>query len=97
MGLDRESLMDRKFIKRVMIIGNMEASNVYDTIREIDLLFINSWNELFCLHMQPAAVKAWMKENRTPGPRSASGFPERASQGGSLSCSNRCTPEKEYH
>ncbi|HON60997.1 MAG TPA: class I adenylate cyclase [Deltaproteobacteria bacterium] len=66
MGLDRESLMDRKFIKRVMIIGNMEASNVYDTIREIDLLFINSWNELFCFHMQPAAVKAWMKENRTP-------------------------------
>lgn len=65
-GLDREALMDKKFLKRIVIVGNMEVSDSLTTIREIDVLYINSWHEFFCIELPPGSLKAWMKEHRTP-------------------------------
>lgn len=65
-GLDRESLMDKKFLKRIMIVGNMEAPDSLAAIREVDVLYVNSWHEFFCIELPPDSLRAWMKEHRTP-------------------------------
>lgn len=65
-GLDRDSLMDKKFVKQVVVIGNMEVPGTFHSIKELDVLYINSWNELFCIHMKPAGLRAWMDKMRSP-------------------------------
>jgi hypothetical protein len=65
-GLDRESLMDKKYMKQVLVIGNMEVPDQMSRIHEVDLLYINSWNEFFCISVPPESLNAWMKKNRTP-------------------------------
>ncbi len=65
-GLDRDSLMDQKYVKRAIIIGNMETPGVYRSIKEIDVLYINSWNELFSIHMKPGSLRTWMAKVRSP-------------------------------
>ncbi|HOO37079.1 MAG TPA: class I adenylate cyclase [Deltaproteobacteria bacterium] len=63
-GLDRDSLMDKKYVKQVVIIGNMETPGVVQSIKEIDVLYINSWNELFSIHMKPGSLRSWMAKMR---------------------------------
>jgi len=65
-GLDRNSLMEKKFVKQVVVIGNMEMPDDSNNVREVDLLFINSWNELYCIHLTPDDLVPWMKRNRRP-------------------------------
>ncbi|HON38217.1 MAG: class I adenylate cyclase [Desulfomonilia bacterium] len=65
-GLDRQALMDKKFVKKVVLVGNMEKPNAFDGIHEVDVLHINSWNEFFCIHMAPGSIREWMREIRTP-------------------------------
>ena len=65
-GLDRSSLMEKKYVKEIVIIGNMEVPDLYDSIQEVDILYTNSWDELFCIHVPPASLRSWMKKNRTP-------------------------------
>lgn len=64
-GLDRDSLMDKKYLKKMIIIGNMEVPDIYHTIQEVDILYINSWNEFFCINLLPNELRAWMRKNRT--------------------------------
>jgi adenylate cyclase, class 1 len=64
-GLDREALMEKKFVKQIVVIGNMEMPDHFTSIKEVDLLYINSWNEFFCIHVLPNNIRAWMKKNRT--------------------------------
>jgi adenylate cyclase class 1 len=63
-GLNRDDLMGKKYIKQVVIIGNMEIPRAVQSIKELDVLFINSWNELFCVRMKPGSLKAWMAKVR---------------------------------
>lgn len=63
-GLHRESLMQTCFIKQVVIIGNMEHPKAR-TIEEIDVVYLNSWNELFCHYMKPEQLKSWIKQTKT--------------------------------
>ncbi len=65
-GLDRDSLMDKKHIKKMIIIGNMEVPDTPHTIQEVDILYINSWNEYFCIKLPPNELRTWMRRNRTP-------------------------------
>ncbi|MDT8272721.1 MAG: class I adenylate cyclase [Desulfomonilia bacterium] len=64
-GLDRESLMEEKFFKQMVVIGNLECPASVHSIREVDILTINSWNELFCLHMVPEQLRIWIRKTRT--------------------------------
>jgi len=63
-GLDRESLMQSCYIKQIVLIGNMEHPK-HRTIEEIDVVYLNSWNELFCLYMRPDELKDWIKKVKT--------------------------------
>ncbi len=65
-GLDRDSLMEKKYVKKMVIIGNMETPDLYNSIQEVDVLFMNSWNEFFCINMPPGSLRAWMKKHKTP-------------------------------
>lgn len=60
-GLDREPLMQSRYIKQIVLIGNMEQPK-HRTIEEIDVVYLNSWNELFCVYMQPDELKQWIKK-----------------------------------
>jgi adenylate cyclase, class 1 len=61
-GLERSSLMeDKNQPKQMVIIANMESPDSMHSIREIDILYINSWNELFCIYLKPEQVKPWMR------------------------------------
>jgi adenylate cyclase class 1 len=59
-GLERSALMEDKNPKQMVIIANMECPDSMHSIKEIDMLYINSWNELFCVHLKPEQVRAWM-------------------------------------
>ncbi len=65
-GLDRDSLMEKKYVKQVVIIGNMETPDAVHSIKEIDVIYSNSWNELYCIQVKPGSLKAWMSRIRTP-------------------------------
>lgn len=68
-GLDRNSLMEKKFVKEIVIIGNMEWPDTYNLIKEVDILYTNSWSELFCISLPPDGLRSWMKRNRIPKTR----------------------------
>ena len=63
-GLDRSSLMEDKYAKFVVIIGNMECPESQHSIREVDVLFLNTWNEIFCISMKPEQLGSWMARMR---------------------------------
>jgi hypothetical protein len=44
----------------------MENPDQYNSIQEVDLLYVNSWNEFFCINVPPNNLRAWMRKNRTP-------------------------------
>lgn len=59
-GLERSSLMEDKNPKQMVIIANMGYPDSMHSIREVDILYINAWNELFCVYLKPDQVKTWM-------------------------------------
>jgi len=62
LGLNRDALMVSSSIERVWIIPNMEASKEIHRVEEIDIIYSNTWNELFSLHMQPRDLKSWLAQ-----------------------------------
>jgi len=76
-GLDRDSLMDKKYVKQMVVIGNMERPDTFHTIKEVDVLYINSWNELFSVHMKPEDMRAWMAKMRSNNTRISIWLPRR--------------------
>ncbi|HQI81725.1 MAG TPA: class I adenylate cyclase [Deltaproteobacteria bacterium] len=65
-GLDRSSLMEDKYAKNLVIIGNMESPGTQHSIREVDIVFLNTWNELFCLALKPEQLKSWTARMKRP-------------------------------
>ena len=65
-GLDRASLMDDKYAKHVVIIANMERPDILHSIYEVDVLYMNSWNELFCISLKPQQLGPWMARMKRP-------------------------------
>ena len=65
-GLDRSSLMEDKFPKQMVIIPNMECPDSMHSIREVDVLYINTWNELFCQYFSPEQIGIWMRMIKRP-------------------------------
>ncbi|HOM28443.1 MAG TPA: class I adenylate cyclase [Deltaproteobacteria bacterium] len=66
-GLDRTSLMEDRYPAIMVVIGNMECPEVRHHIREIDVVYMNTWKELFCEYMSPDHLKGWVKRTRRPG------------------------------
>ena len=62
LGLNRDALMVPSSIERVWIIPNMEASKEKHSVEEIDIIYSNTWNELFSLYMQPRDLKSWLAQ-----------------------------------
>jgi hypothetical protein len=44
--------MEDKYAKNLVIVGNMESPGTQHSIREVDVIFLNTWNELFCLALK---------------------------------------------
>ena len=65
-GLDRASLMEDKYAKHVVIIANMERPDILHSIAEVDVLYMNSWNELFCISLKPQQLGGWMARMKKP-------------------------------
>ena len=65
-GLDRASLMEDKYARHVVIVANIETPDSLHSIREIDVLFMNTWNELFCITLKPEQIGPWMTRMRRP-------------------------------
>lgn len=65
-GLDRASLMEDKYAKHIVIIANMERPDTLHSIEEVDVLYMNSWNELFCISLKPQQIGPWMAKMRKP-------------------------------
>lgn len=65
-GLDRSSLMEDKYARHVVIVANIECPDSLHSIRELDVLFINTWNELFCFSIKPEQIGAWMVKMKRP-------------------------------
>ncbi len=65
-GLDRASLMEDKYAKHVVIIANMERPDILHSIYELDVLYMNSWNELFCISLTPQQIGPWMVKMKRP-------------------------------
>jgi len=63
-GLDRDALLAPGDVKQIFIIGNMEASPHLTSIAEVDILYLNTWNELFFNSIRPEGIKAWIKKAR---------------------------------
>ncbi|MCD6571240.1 MAG: class I adenylate cyclase [Deltaproteobacteria bacterium] len=61
-GLDRQSLLTPSYINRIFIIGNMEVSHQLKSIEEVDILYLNTWNELFSISIPPKGLKGWIKK-----------------------------------
>ncbi len=63
-GLDRDALLAPSDIKQIFVIGNMEASPHLTSITEVDILYLNTWNELFFSPIRPGGLKAWIRKAR---------------------------------
>jgi len=64
-GLDREALLQSSFVKHLIIVGNMEMPNALNSIDQVDVISISSWDELFCYHIKPRLLKEWIKTVKT--------------------------------
>ncbi len=59
-GLNRDALMVPSSIERIWIVPNMEASKEKHAVDEIDIIYSNTWNELFSLYVLPRDLKTWL-------------------------------------
>ncbi len=57
-GLDRDSLMKRISVSSVILIGNLEQP-LSPTIKEIDVIALNTWSEIYCMQMDREELKLW--------------------------------------
>jgi len=65
-GLDRSSLMEDKYARHVVVVANIENPDSLHAIRDMDVLYINTWNELFCISLRPEQIGAWMARMKKP-------------------------------
>ncbi len=65
-GLDRASLMEDKHPTIMVVIGNMECPEARHQVREVDVIYMNTWKELFCVCMKPGQLKGWLAGMRRP-------------------------------
>jgi len=75
-GLDRLSLMEDKYARFVVVIGNMECPDNQHAIQEVDVIFLNTWNELFCVSMRPEQLGAWMARMKRHSTRVTTWLPK---------------------
>jgi adenylate cyclase, class 1 len=57
-GLDRDSLLKRMSVNLVIFIGNLEQP-LSTSIKEIDVIALNTWSELYCMQMDKEELKIW--------------------------------------
>jgi adenylate cyclase, class 1 len=57
-GLDRESLLKRISVSVVILIGNLEQP-LSPMIKEIDVIALNTWSELYCMQMDKEELEVW--------------------------------------
>jgi hypothetical protein len=57
-GLDRDSLLKRMSVSLVILIGNLEQP-LSTSIKEIDVIALNTWSELYSLQMDKEELKIW--------------------------------------
>lgn len=57
-GLDRDSLMKRMSVSSVILIGNLEQP-LSPSIKEIDVIALNTWSEIYCMQMDREELKLW--------------------------------------
>jgi adenylate cyclase class 1 len=65
-GLDRSSLIEDKYAKHVVVVANIENPDSLHSIRDMDVLYMNTWNELFCISLKPEQIGAWMARMKKP-------------------------------
>ena len=63
-GLNREALMEPSTITQIVIVGNMQMQSHLHSLEEVDILALNSWNELFCEYLKADQLKPWMQRMR---------------------------------
>jgi hypothetical protein len=44
----------------------MERPDILHSIYEVDVLYMNSWNELFCISLKPQQLGGWMAKMKRP-------------------------------
>jgi adenylate cyclase class 1 len=59
-GLDRDSLMKSMSLSSVILIGNLEQP-LSPSIKEIDVIALNTWSEIYCMQMDKEELKLWFK------------------------------------
>ncbi len=57
-GLDRDSLMKSMSVSSLILIGNLEQP-LSPSIKEIDVIALNTWSEIYCMHMDREELKLW--------------------------------------
>jgi adenylate cyclase, class 1 len=57
-GLDRDSLMKSMSVSSVILIGNLEQP-LSPSIKEIDVIALNTWSEIYCMQMDKEELKLW--------------------------------------
>ncbi len=57
-GLDRDSLMKNISVSSLILIGNLEQP-LSQSIKEIDVIALNTWSEIYCMHMDREELKSW--------------------------------------
>jgi adenylate cyclase, class 1 len=57
-GLEREALLEKMSVRLVIIIGNLEQP-LSPFIKEIDVIALNTWSELYCMQMDKEELEVW--------------------------------------
>lgn len=79
-GLDRSSLMEDKYAKHVVVVANIENPDSLHSIRDMDVLYMNTWNELFCISLKPEQIGPWMARMKKPSTRVNIWLPKEGNQ-----------------
>ncbi|MEA2102530.1 MAG: class I adenylate cyclase [Thermodesulfobacteriota bacterium] len=77
-GLNRDALMETAKITNIVAVLNMEKPEQINTISEIDVLYVNSWNELFCIHPGTAEFRQWARKVKGPETSLSLWMPDRS-------------------
>ena len=54
----------------------MECPDNQHAIQEVDVIFLNTWNELFCVSMRPEQLGAWMARMKRHSTRVTTWLPK---------------------
>jgi len=61
-GLEREALIEKSYIEKIILIGNMELPGTLNSVKEVDVIYLNSWHELFCRKIDLKRLKSWISK-----------------------------------